>query len=247
MRWRAAFIWISVAALVAAIFAQFLGPPGLGWVVPRNLILIAWAVLVVLVAMTRGMRWTSVLVLLSAVPMLGIIISSHTYSLLMTDVRDGLLLAWAILLLPVTVALASHPMRAPAWGVFIGFAGILAAAALIVLQVLPIANVLSGNALSQATAVPLAVIGIWIVVASGLGFGAEGFPRWVDALGLLAGIGLLASSISTLTASSFALVSAAGQFAVVAYVLWAIGLAWVLWGTQHVSHRFRGLASGHAV
>jgi hypothetical protein len=138
-------------------------------------------------------------------------------------------------------------MRAPSWGLFIGFFGVLAAVALIVLQVLAVAGVLSGDAYGQATAVPLAVVGIWFLVASGLGFGAEGFPRWVDSLGMLAGAGLLAISASTLSASSPDLVRAAGQFAAIAYVLWAIGLAWVLWGTQHVSHRFRGLASEHAV
>ena len=239
MRWGAAFIWISIAALVAAVFTELFG-----WHGVRTGILIAWVVLVLLVAMTRGMRWTSFLVFLSAAALLGAVIS-QLYG--QTGVRGWLLLAWTVLLLPVAVALASHPMRAPSWGVFIGFWGVLAAVALIVLQVLSVAGVLGGDAYAQATAVPLAVVGIWFLVASGLGFGAEGFPRWVDALGLLAGAGLLAISISTLSSSSPDLVRAAGQFAAIAYVLWAIGLGWVLWGTQHVSHRFRGLASGHAV
>jgi hypothetical protein len=239
MRWGAAFIWISIAALVAAVFTELFG-----WHGVRTGILIAWVVLVLLVAMTRGMRWTSFLVFLSAAALLGAVIS-QLYG--QTGVRGWLLLAWTVLLLPVAVALASHPMRAPSWGVFIGFWGVLAAVALIVLQVVSVAGVLGGDAYAQATAVPLAVVGIWFLVASGLGFGAEGFPRWVDALGLLAGAGLLAISISTLSSSSPDLVRAAGQFAAIAYVLWAIGLGWVLWGTQHVSHRFRGLASGHAV
>jgi hypothetical protein len=239
MRWGAAFISISVAALVAAIFAELLG-----WHGVRTGILIAWVALILLVTMTRGMRWTSFLVFLSAAALLGAIVS-QLYGL--TEQRGWLLLAWTVLLLPVAVALASHPMRAPSWGVFIGFFGVLAAVALIVLQILSVAGVLGGDAYGQATAVPLAVVGIWFLVASGLGFGAEGFPRWVDSLGLLAGAGLLAISASTLSASSPDLVRAAGQFAAIAYVLWAIGLAWVLWNTQQVSHRFRGLASEHAV
>lgn len=239
MRWGAVFIWISVAALVAAIFTELLG-----WHGVRTGILIAWVVFVLLVAMTRGMRWTSFLVFLSAAALLGAVIS-QLYGL--TEIRGWLLLAWTALLLPVAVALASHPMRSPSWGVFIGFWGIVAAVALILLQVLAVAGVLTGDAYGQWTAWPLAVVGIWFLIASSLGFGAEGFPRWVDALGLLAGAGLLAISISTLSGSSNELVRAAGQFAAIAYVLWAIGLGWVLWGTQHVSHRFRGLASGHAV
>ena len=239
MRWGAAFIGISVVALVAAGFAELNG-----WHGVRTGILMAWAVFVLLVTMTRGMRWTSFLVFLSGAALLGAVIS-QLYGL--TDARGWLLLAWTVLLLPVAVALASHPMRAPSWGVFIGFWGVLAAVALIVLQVLALAGVLAGDAYGQATAMPLAVVGIWFIVASGLGFGAEGFPRWVDALGLLTGAGLLAISASTLSASSADLVRAAGQFAAIAYVLWAIGLGWVLWSTQQVSHRFRGLASGHAV
>jgi len=239
MRWGAAFIWISIAALVAAVFTELFG-----WHGVRTGILIAWVVLVLLVAMTRGMRWTSFLVFLSAAALLGAVIS-QVYG--QTGVRGWLLLAWTVLLLPVAVALASHPMRAPSWGVFIGFWGVLAAVALIVLQVLALAGVLVGDAYGQSTAMPRAVVGIWFLVASGLGFGAEGFPRWVDALGMLAGVGLLSISVSTLSVSSGDLVRAAGQFAAIAYVLWAIGLGWVLWGTQHVSHRFRGLASGHAV
>jgi hypothetical protein len=240
MRWGAAFIGISVVALAAAIFAELLG-----WHGARTGILIAWAVVVVLMAMTRGMRWTSVLVVLSAAALLGAVIVNQLY--VTFDFRGWLLLAWTVLLLPVTVALASHPMRAPSWGVFVGFWGVVAAVALIVLQVLWVAYVLRGDAYTLATAVPLAVVGIWVMVASGLGFGAEGFPRWVDALGLLAGAGLIAISISTASASSPDLVRVAGQFAAIAYVLWAIGLAWVLWGAQHMSHRFRGLASRHAL
>jgi hypothetical protein len=237
MRWGPAFIWISVAALVAAVFSELLG-----WHAVRTGILIAWVALVVLVAMTRGMRWTSFLTFLSAAALLGGVIS-QLYGF--TSVRSWLLLAWTVLLLPVAVGLASHPMRAPAWGVFVGFWGVVGALGLIVLQVLSVAGLLGGGAYGQLAAWPLALVGIWFLVASGLGFGAERFPRWVDALGLLAGAGLLAISVSTLVDSS-QLVRAAGQFAAIAYVLWAIGLGWVLWGTQHVSHRFRGLAAEHA-
>jgi hypothetical protein len=37
-----------------------------------------------------------------------------------------------------------------------------------------------------------------------------------------------------------------GLFAAVAYCLWAVGLGLVYWGTQDVTHRFRGLAIGRA-
>ena len=239
MRWRPVFIWVSVAALVAAIFSELLG-----WHEVRTGILIAWVVLLMLVVMTRGMRWTSFLTFLSAAVLLGAVTSQLTG---LASARGWLLLAWTVLLLPVAIGLASHPMRAPAWGLFAGFWGVVGALWLIVLQVLAVAGLLGGDAYGEWAAWPLALMGIWIVVASGLGFGAERFPRWVDALGLLAGAGLLSISVSTWTDSSDQLVRAAGQFAAIAYVLWAIGFGWVLWGTQHVSARFRGLSAKHAV
>jgi hypothetical protein len=234
MRLGPTFIWISVAAVVAAIFAELLG-----WHGVRTAILIAWVVFVLLVAMTRGMRWTSLLTFLSAVALLGAVAGQLIGS---TDARVWFLLAWTVLLLPVAIGLASHPMRAPAWGVFVGFWGVVGALWLIVLQSLAVAGLLSGEAYSAWVAWALALLGIWFVVASSLGFGAEGFPRWVDLFGILAGAGLILLSLSNWIEASGQVSRAAGSFAAVAYVFWAIGFGWVLWGTQQVSHRFRGIS-----
>lgn len=233
MRWGNAFFWISVAALVAAIFSQIFG-----WEVLRDAILIAWVVFVLLVAMTRGMRWTSLLTFLSVAALAGAVISQLAG---WQPVRAWFLLAWAILLLPVAIALFSHPMRWPSWGLFVGFWGVVGVLWLIVLQILAVTGVLGGEALAGWTAWPLALVGIWLLVASGLGFGAERFPRWLDSLGLLAGVGLLAISVSIWIDAPDAATRAAGLFAGIAYVLWAFGLGWVLWGAQNVTHRFRGI------
>ena len=238
MRLGPAFIWISVAALVAAIFSELLG-----WHGVRTAILIAWVVFVLLVVMTRGMRWTSFLTFLSAVALIGAV-ASQVYG--STDVRVWFLLAWAVLLLPVAIGLASHPMRVPAWGVFVGFWGVVGALWLIALQSLAVAGVLGGEAYSAWVAWPLTLLGIWFVVASSLGFGAAGFPRWVDVLGMAAGVGLILLSLSTWIGASDQVTRAAGSFAAVAYVFWAIGLGWVLWGTQQVSDRFRGISMERA-
>jgi hypothetical protein len=238
MRLGPAFIWISVAALVAAIFTELLG-----WHGVRTAILIAWVVFVLLVAMTRGMRWTSLLTFLSAVALLGAVASQIFGS---TDVRVWFLLAWAVLLLPVAIGLASHPMRAPAWGVFVGFWGVVGALWLIVLQSLAVAGILDGEAYSAWVAWPLALLGIWFLVASSLGFGAEGFPPLVDAFGMLAGAGLILLTLGSWIGASDQVIRAAGSFAAIAYVFWAIGLGWVLWGTQQVSHRFRGISMERA-
>ena len=238
MRWGATLNWISGAAFVAALVSQLLG-----WEGVRTGILIAWVVLVFLVVMSRGMRGTSILTFLSAAALLGAAISQLAG---WPSVRAGFLLVWAALLLPVALGLFSHPMRTPAWGVFAGFWGVVGVLWLIVVQVIAVAGSLGGEAYRDWAAWPLALLGIWFLVACGLGFGAERFPRWVDGLGLLAGAGLLAISVSTWTGASGDVIRAAGLFAAVAYCLWAVGLGWVYWGTQDVTHRFRGLAFGRA-
>jgi hypothetical protein len=235
VRWGTPFFWISVAALVAALFCQIFG-----WDVLRDAILIAWVVFVLLVVMTRGMRWTSLLTFLSVAALIGAVVSQLVGS---PSVRGRFLLAWAVLLLPVSIALLSHPMRRPAWGLFVGVWGVLGVLWLIVLQILAVTGVLGGEAVAAWNAWPLALAGIWLVVASGLGLGAERFPAWVDGLGILAGVGLLAIGISTWIDASDDATRAVGLFAAVAYVLWGIGLGWVLWGAQDVTHRFRGLSA----
>jgi hypothetical protein len=238
VRWGATFNWISVGAFVAALVSQLLG-----WEAVRTGILIAWVVLVFLVVMSRGMRGTSILTYLSAAALLGAAISQLAG---LPSVRGWFLLAWTALLLPVALGLFSHPMRTPAWGVFVGFWGVVGVLWLIVVQIVAVAGSLSGEAYRDWSAWPLALLGIWFLVASGFGFGAERFPRWVDLLGLLAGAGLLAISVSTWIGASSEVIRAVGLFAAVAYCLWAVGLGWVYGGTQDVTHRFRGLAIGNA-
>ncbi len=236
MRSSTAFIWISVAALVAAFLSQVFG-----WEAVRNGILIAYVVFVLVVLMTRGMRWTSILTHLSAASLLGAVISQLAG---WPSARGWFLLAWAVLLLPVAIGLFSHPMRGPAWGLFVGFWGVLGVLWLIVLQILAVAGLLDGEAYRGWTAWPLALVGIWLLVASSLGFGAERFPRLVDGLGLLAGAGLLAISVSAWAFASDVATNAAGLFAAITYCLWAIGLGWLLWGTKDLTHQFLGLSAG---
>jgi len=233
VRWGATFNWISVAAFVAALVSQFLG-----WEAVRTGILIAWVVLVFLVVMSRGMRGTSILTYLSAAALVAAAISQLAG---WPSLRGWFLLAWTALLLPVAIGLFSHPMRTPAWGVFVGFWGVVGVLWLIVVEIVAVTGSLSGEAYRDWAAWPLALVGTWLLVASGLGFGAERFPRWVDLLGLLAGAGLLALSVSTWVGASSDVIRAVGLFAAVAYCLWAVSIGWVYWGTQDVTRRFRGL------
>jgi hypothetical protein len=232
VRWGATFNWITVGAFVAALVSQLLG-----WEAVRTGILIAWALLGVLVVMSRGMRGTSVLTFVSAAALLGAAASQLAG---WTSLRGWFLLAWTALLLPVAIGLSSHPMRVPAWGVFVGFWGVVGVLWLIVVQIFVVAASLGGEVYREWAAWPLAVVGIWFLVACGLGFGAERFPRWVDLLGLLAGAGLFAISVSTWIGASSDAVRAVGLFAAIAYCLWAVGLGWVFWGARYASDRSRG-------
>jgi hypothetical protein len=180
------------------------------------------------------MRRTSFFTYLSIVALVAALLSQVVG---WTDGRGWFLLVWSVLLLPVAIGLMSHPMRAPAWGLFVGFWGVMGVVFLIVLQALAAANVLS----VQLTAWPLVVVGIWIFAASALGFGADPFPAVLDLLGLLTGAGLIALSVATL-AGDPSLMRAAGVAAAVAYILWAAGLGWVFWRMQRTSHQFRGVA-----
>jgi hypothetical protein len=188
-------------------------------------------------------RWTSVLTFLSAGALLGAAVSQLAG---WSSVRGWFLLGWAVLLVPVAIGLFSHPMRVPAWGLFVGFWGVVAILWLIVVQIFAVAGSLGGEVYREWAAWPVAMVGIWFLVASGLGFGAERFPRWVDSLGLLAGAGLLAISVSTWIGASNDAVRAVGLFAAIAYCLWAIGLGWDFW-TQNVTRRVPGLATRPAV
>ncbi len=179
------------------------------------------------------MRWTSAFTFLSIVALLAAVSSQL---LGWTEVRGWFLLAWAVLLLPVAIGLLSHPMRDAAWGLFIGFLGVVAVLLVIVLQALAVANVLSGPWIAY----PLAVVGAWILVASGFGFGAAPFSAMVDVLGLLTAVGLLAIAAATL-AGAADLARAAGAAGAVAYCLWAAGLGWVFWGLQRQSPAFNGV------
>ena len=177
--------------------------------------------------------------LVSALALVGALLSQYAGWIVG---RDGLLLLWTVLLLAVAISLFMHPMRGPAWGLFVGFWGAAAVIWLIVLQAMAAAGVLRGSAYSEWVAWPLAIIGIWIVVASATGFGEPPFGRVVDALGLLTGAGLVLISIATWSgAEDLSKTIAAG--AAIAYCLWSVGLAWALWRYQQPMEARRRIAS----
>jgi len=171
------------------------------------------------------LRWISAFTYASAVALLAAVVSEV---LTWTTARSAFLLIWAILLLFVVIGLFIHPMRWPAWGLFVGFWGAVGAVWLLLLQFLATADVLRQPAYGDWAAWPLALLGIWSLVASGLGFGNQTFPRLVDGLGILTGIGLLALSVTVWIGLDNGTRPVAAA-AAIAYVLYAVGLGMVFW------------------
>jgi hypothetical protein len=237
MGWTGVFGYLSAMVVATLLLSRWLG--WTGWLLVICLVLALPVVVVIARNWWHPFRWSSALALVSALALLGSLLSQYAGWI---EGRGGLLLLWTVLLLAVAITLFTHPMRGPAWGLFVGFWGAVAVMWLIVLQALAVAGFLHGAAYSEWTAWPLAIIGIWILVASATGFGEPPFGRVVDALGLLTGAGLVSISIATWSgAEDLSKTIATG--AAIAYCLWSVGLAWALWRYLPPSAARRGIAS----
>ena len=240
MRWTAVFGYLAAAVVATLLLSQWLW--WTGWVLVISMVLALPVVAVLVWTWWHPLRWSSVLAVLSAVVLLGSLASQFA---LWIDARNGLLLLWAILLLAVALTLFLHPMRGPAWGLFVGFWGTAAVIWLVVLQALAFTGLLSGSAYSAWVAWPLAIIGLWIMVASATGFGESPFGRVVDTLGLLTGVGLIAISIATWSGAED-LSKTIAAVAAFAYCLWTASLAWSLWKHQRPEPTLRTATSPYA-
>jgi hypothetical protein len=237
MRWIWVVAYISAAAVATLLLSRWLG--WTGWLLAISIVLAVPVVVGLASIWWHPLRWSSALALVSAVALLGSLVSEYTNWF---EGRNALLLLWTILLLAVSITLFGHPMRGPAWGLFVGFWGTVAVIWLIVLQALGVIGFLNGSAYSGWVAWPLAIVGIWILVASATGFGESPFSRVVDALGLLTGAGLVSISIATWSgAEDLAKTIATG--AAIAYCLWSASLGWALWRHERPGQTMRRMTS----
>ena len=237
MRWTGVFGYLSAVVVAILLLSLWLG--WTGWLLIISIVLALPVVVGLASRWWHPLRWSSALALSSAAVLLGSLVSQYAGWI---EVRDGLLLLWTVLLLAVAITLFSHPMRRPAWGLFVGFWGTAAVIWLMVLQALAVTGFMHGSAYTGWVAWPLAVIGIWILVASASGFGESPFGRVVDALGLLTGAGLVSISIAIWSgADDLSKTIAAG--AAVAYFLWSASLGWALWRHQRPGQTIHGMAS----
>ncbi|HEX6489061.1 MAG TPA: hypothetical protein VF137_09375 [Candidatus Dormibacteraeota bacterium] len=176
------------------------------------------------------MRWTSAYAYLAAAVLIAAVVGKVTGW--PVAAVQWLLLAWAVLLLPLGRLLFRHPMRYPAWGLFLGFWGGLGLITLIVLQSLAVADVLREPARTFAEAWPLGVFAIWLGVTSLLGapdeaeVGLAGLVCW---LGGLTGLALLAAAVVGIAGIDGA-VRPAFLVSAIAFVLWAAALSGEVWG-----------------
>src|SRR6266550_6155707 len=226
MRWTGIFAYLSAAVVAILLLSRWLG--WTGWLLVISIVLALPVVVGLASRWGHPFRWSSVLAVISAIALVGSLVSEYAGWI---EGRSSLLLLWTVLLLAVSITLFSHPMRGPAWGLFVGFWGTVAVIWLVVLQALAVTGFLHGSAYSAWVAWPLAIIGLWILVASATGFGELPFGRVVDMLGLLTGAGLVLISIATWSGSEELSKTIAAGAAVV-YCLWSVGLAWALWRYQ---------------
>lgn len=235
MRWTGAFAYLAAIVLATLLLSRWMG--WTAWLIVIFLVLALPLVGVLAHSRWLPYRWSSALTLISALLLVGSLASQYAGWM---EGRDWLLFFWALFLLAVAITLFTHPMRGPAWGLFVGFWGTVAVVWLIVLQAIAVAGFLHGSAYSEWVAWPLAIIGVWILVASATGFGEPPFGRVVDALGLLTGAGLVSISIATWSgAGDLSKNIAVG--AAIAYCLWSLGLAWTLWRYQPPRDAIRGM------
>ena len=226
MRWTGLFLYLSVVAVLTLYFHSL---AGWAWWVTLLLILLLVPSALVIGFMTRHeVRWSTVLSYLSVAALLGAVAAQVAGS---TSARDWCLLVWSVLLLAVAIGLSAHPMRGPAWGVFVGFWGVVGVLWLIVIQALAVGGVLEGASYTGWSSWPLALIGIWFFVASATGYGARPFGPIVDSLGLVAGFALIAIAVTT-WADLPELRRGAGLLAAASYSIWVAGLGWVFWAME---------------
>ena len=226
MRWTGLFMYLSVVAVLTLYFHSLAG--WAWWVTLLFIVLLVPPALVIGFRTRHEVRWSTVLSYLSVAALLGSVAAQVAGS---TTARDWCLLVWSVLLLAVAIGLSSHPMRGPAWGVFVGFWGVVGVLWLIVIQALAVAGVLEGASYTGWSSWPLALIGIWFLVASATGYGARPFGPIVDSLGLVAGFALIAIAVTT-WADLAELRRVAGLLAAASYSIWGAGFGWVLWDME---------------
>jgi hypothetical protein len=218
MRWTVTFVYLALVAIAIAALTLIFGWSG--WLLAILIVLLIPAAIAIGVMFRHRVPWSTTLSYLSAICLIAALASQYWGS---TVARSWLLMVWTVLLLAVSIRLFAHPMRKPAWGLFVGFWGTVGVLWLIVIQLFNLVGILNGGAYSGWAGWPIGFIGVWFVVASATGYGAEPFGAPVDLLGILTGLLFFGVTLATWTSANdirlaLLVVSA------VAYAIWIGGL-----------------------
>jgi hypothetical protein len=229
------FVYLSLVAIAIAALTLIFGWSS--WMLAILIILLIPAAIGVCIVFRHRVPWSTTLSYLSAISLVAAVASQFSGS---TAVRSWLLMVWAVLLLAVAIRLFAHPMRTPAWGLFVGFWGVVGVLWLIVIQLMNLIGVLAGGAYAGWAAWPIGFIGVWFVVASATGYGAEPFGVAVDTLGIVTGVLFFGIALATWTgASDFR--TAALVLSAISYAIWIGGLGRAFLELERGPHAIRGL------
>jgi hypothetical protein len=237
MRWTVTFIYLALVAI--AIAALTLIFSWSAWLLAILIVLLIPAAIGIGIMVRHRVPWTTTLSYLSAISLIAAVASQFSGS---TVARSWLLMIWTVLLLAPVVRLFAHPMRKPAWGLFVGFWGVVGVLWLIVIQLFNLTGVLTGGGYAGWAAWPIGFIGVWFVVASATGFGAEPFGAAVDTLGIVTGALFFGITLATWTgASDFR--TASLVLSAISYAIWIGGLGRAFLELERGPQAMRGLRS----
>lgn len=218
MRWTLTFIYLALVAIAISALTLIFGWSN--WLLAILIVLLIPAAIAIGVMFRDRVPWSTALSYISAICLVAAVASQYWG---LSATRSWLLMVWTVLLLAVSIRLFAHPMRKPAWGLFVGFWGTVGVLWLIVIQLFNLTGVLDGGWYGGWAAWPLGLIGVWFVVASATGYGAEPFGAGVDLLGILTGLLFFAVTVATWTSMND-LRLALLVIAAVAYAIWIGGL-----------------------
>lgn len=218
MRWTVTFVYLALVAIAIAALTLIFGWSG--WLLAILIVLLIPAAIGIGIMFRHRVPWTTTLSYLSAISLIAAMASQVWGS---PATRSWLLMFWTVFLLAPAIRLFAHPMRKPAWGLFVGFWGVVGVLWLIVIQLFNLTGVLTGGGYAGWAAWPIGFIAVWFVVASATGFGAEPFGAAVDTVGIVTGVLFFGITLATWTSASDFRV-AAMVVAAISYAIWIGGL-----------------------
>jgi hypothetical protein len=158
-----------------------------------------------------------------------LVVSALFASLGQESVSSVAFIAAAVFFAVVAVRLLWHPMLAPGFGLFATAVGVAALAWLVLIGLLVLAGVFQATTGVLLIVWPFALIGAWLLFTNALRLPATTSPRWVNALGALAGLSLLAGALWLLIAPGLGDPGVLIVAGLAVLALWTLSLGTTWW------------------